>query len=124
MNSIWEHGRRNTEALLSAFPEPGEFGRFYLHRDHLSSLMGQQFPGLTVDMKADSFNDGVIMINLKRWRELGVSASLQWLMRQHAESAEGLWKYGTQPIMMLLGTAFGWMRLPANACYGDLGFRM
>jgi len=124
MNSIWDQGARSAdEALLSAFPEPGRFGRFYLEKDRLSQLISERSQGVSVDMEADSFNDGVIMINLKRWRDLGVSASLKWLMRQHVASTDGLWKYGTQPIMMLLGTAFGWKRLPANQCYGDLGFR-
>jgi lipopolysaccharide biosynthesis glycosyltransferase len=123
IDSLWAQSQQST-ALVAAFPEPERFGRFYLQEEHLSQLLHRQFAGIHVDMEADSFNDGVIFINLKRWRETFVRKDLTWLMNQHGSSEIGLWKYGTQPIMMLLGTVFGWSRLPATHCYGDLGFRV
>jgi len=123
MDAIWEQSKQSS-ALVSAFMEPERFGRFYLQENVLQQLMKERFQGLQLDMEADSFNDGVIVINLKRWRESMVKEALQWLMERHATSQIGLWKYGTQPIMMLLGTAYGWERLPTSHCYGDLGFRI
>jgi lipopolysaccharide biosynthesis glycosyltransferase len=124
MDNIWEQSRRSA-SLVSAFTEPERFGRFYLQENVLKSIMEERFNGLQLDMDSnDSFNDGVIVINLKRWRESGVREALLWLMTQHGSSEMGLWKYGTQPIMMLLGSAYGWDRLPSSHCYGDLGFRL
>lgn len=123
MQDIWAQSKRSS-ALVSAFTEPERFGRFYLQEDALKQLMSQRFAGLQLDMDADSFNDGVIAINLKQWRSSRVREALLWLMMQHGNSQTGLWKYGTQPIMMLLGSAFGWDRLPSANCYGDLGFRI
>lgn len=122
MDAIWEQSKRSS-TLVSAFTEPERFGRFYLQEDSLKRIMEERFEGLHLDMEADSFNDGVIVINLKRWRESRVREALLWLMAQHGSSQTGLWKYGTQPIMMLLGTAYGYQRLPSSHCYGDLGFR-
>lgn len=123
MDGIWEQSKRSS-ALVSAFTEPERFGRFYLQEDFLQRIMEERFEGLRLDMEADSFNDGVIVINLKRWRDSGAREALLWLMAQHGTSQNGLWKYGTQPIMMLLGTAYGYQRLPSSHCYGDLGFRI
>jgi lipopolysaccharide biosynthesis glycosyltransferase len=122
MDSIWSESMRSS-SLVSAFTEPERFGRFYLQEEALKQLMENRFQGLELNMDADSFNDGVIVINLKRWRESGAREALLWLMAQHGTSETGLWKYGTQPIMMLLGTAYGYQRLPSHHCYGDLGFR-
>merc|ERR1719198_2764778 len=121
MDIIWNSAKRSS-SLVSAFTEPERFGRFYLQEDLLKNLLEDRFK-VDYDMDADSFNDGVIVINLKRWREERVQEALLWLMQQHGDSPTGLWKYGTQPIMMLLGTAYGYQRLPSHHCYGDLGFR-
>lgn len=122
MGPIWSQFRRS-DTLVTAFVEPVRFGRFYLQQDAVVDLLKGRFPGLRVDMEAESFNDGVIGVNLKNWRERNVQDVLLWLMQEHSRSETGLWKYGTQPIMMLLGTVFGWERLPGSHCYGDLGFR-
>jgi lipopolysaccharide biosynthesis glycosyltransferase len=121
ISQIWTHSKQSS-ALVSAFPEPVRFGRFYLQEDSLMQLMRNQFVGLNMSMDADSFNDGVIFINLKQWRQRDVKRDLIWLMTQHSRSETGLWKYGTQPIMMLLGSVHGWSRLKPEHCYGDLGF--
>lgn len=121
INSIWTQSIQSS-ALVSAFPEPVRFGRFYLQENLLMQLMNEQFDGLNMSMDADSFNDGVIFINLKQWRQRSVRNDLLWLMTQHSRSQTGLWKYGTQPIMMLLGSVHGWSRLKPEHCYGDLGF--
>jgi len=123
MDRIWEQSKRSS-TLVSAFTEPVRFGRFYLQEVLLQQLMRERFEGVELDMDADSFNDGVIVINLKHWRDSRVGEALLWLMDRHSTSQTGLWKYGTQPIMMLLGTAYGWERLPSSHCYGDLGFRV
>jgi len=123
MDTIWNDSKRSS-SLVSAFTEPERFGRFYLQEESLTRLMGERFSGLQLDMEADSFNDGVIVINLKRWRDSKVQEALLWLLAQHGSSETGLWKYGTQPIMMLLGTAYGYDRLASAHCYGDLGFRV
>lgn len=122
MRPIWDRTRRS-DALVAAFVEPVRFGRFYLQEEKLAKMIESRFPGLHVDMEAESFNDGVIGINLGLWRQHGVQNVLLWLMREHSRSDTGLWKYGTQPIMMLMGTMFGWDRLSASHCYGDLGFK-
>jgi len=123
MDAIWEQSK-SSSALVSAFTEPVRFGRFYLQENHLKQLMEQRFENLRLDMDTDSFNDGVIVLNLKQWRDSKVREALLWLMTQHSTSETGLWKYGTQPIMMLLGTAYSYQRLSASLCYGDLGFRI
>lgn len=123
MDAVWERSKRSS-TLVSAFTEPERFGRFYLQEALLRQLLEERFEGLQLDMEGDSFNDGVIVINLKRWRDSGVREALLWLMERHGSSQLGLWKYGTQPIMMLLGSAYGWERLPSSHSYGDLGFRI
>jgi len=123
MDNLWAQSR-NSSALVAAFTEPVRFGRFYLQEDLLKRLMEERFEGVQLAMNGDSFNDGVIVINLKRWRDSKVGEALLWLMKQHGSSQQGLWKYGTQPIMMLLGTAYGYKRLPSAECYGDLGFNI
>mmetsp|Transcript_47591 Transcript_47591/g.136881 ORF Transcript_47591/g.136881 Transcript_47591/m.136881 type:complete len:369 (-) Transcript_47591:168-1274(-) len=111
------------DALLSAFAEPQRFGRFYLDEGGVARLMESRFDGLQLDLEAESFNDGVISINLKRWRAVGATKALTWLMSAHRSTEPGLWKYGTQPVMMLLGSAFGWRQLDETWYHGDLGFR-
>jgi len=114
---------RHPGALLSAFSEPQRFGRFYLDEGAVTRLMETGFPGLRLDTEAESFNDGVISINLQRWREVDATKTFAWLMSQHHAAEPGLWKYGTQPAMMLLGVAYGWERLEGQWYHGDLGFR-
>lgn len=123
MDGIWQQSMKSS-ALVSAFTEPGRFGRFYLQEDLVKRLIEERFEGVRLAMEGDSFNDGVIVINLKRWRESNAREALLWLMSEHGSSQTGLWKYGTQPIMMLLGTAYGYDRLASAHCYGDLGFRV
>jgi lipopolysaccharide biosynthesis glycosyltransferase len=123
MDGIWQQSMKSS-ALVSAFAEPGRFGRFYLQEDLVRRLIEERFEGVRLAMEGDSFNDGVIVINLKRWRESNAREALLWLMSQHGSSQTGLWKYGTQPIMMLLGTAYGYERLQSSLCYGDLGFEI
>lgn len=123
VGAVWEQSSKS-KSLVSAFTEPERFGRFYIQPDFLKKLMEDRFQGLNLAMEGDSFNDGVIVINLKRWRESKAQEALLWLMAHHSSSDKGLWKYGTQPIMMLLGSAYGYDRLPSSHCYGDLGFKV
>merc|ERR1712000_364373 len=43
-------------------------------------------------------------------------------MRKHKEADPALWKFGTQPIMMLVGSG-RWQQLPGELYLGDLGFK-
>jgi len=121
MDDVWRASMRNPHTLVSAFVEPVRFGRFYIHPEEMVRLMDQHFTS-HLDLEGDSFNDGVIVINLARWRESEAGPGLMWLLEQHRKADPGLWKYGTQPIMMLLGNAFGWNQLEGKSYYGDLGF--
>merc|ERR1719271_669662 len=42
MNGIWELSKKSS-ALVSAFSEPGRFGRFYLQEELLKRLMEERF---------------------------------------------------------------------------------
>jgi len=123
MDDLWKAASASSSSLLVAFAEPGRFGRFYLDGGLVKRLMEGRFSGLSLDMEGESFNDGVIAINLHRWRDVGAQQVVTWLMEQHQVAKPGLWKYGTQPLTMLLGAAFGWSRLDPAAYCGDLGFK-
>lgn len=122
MDGIWQESKANRRHLLSAFVEPVRFGRFYLDEDAIKQVMARRFPDLGVDLDADGFNDGVVVLDLRQWRELDAKLALSWLMGEHRSASSGLWKYGTQPLMMLLGSAYGWQRLSPHLYVGDLGF--
>mmetsp|Transcript_48972 Transcript_48972/g.124746 ORF Transcript_48972/g.124746 Transcript_48972/m.124746 type:complete len:170 (-) Transcript_48972:110-619(-) len=126
MDDLWEAAGAafaDGGGLFSAFAEPGRFGRFYLDEGAVKRLMQKRFQGLPeIDMEGESFNDGVIAIDLQRWRDVGAAQAVAGLMRAHREAEPGLWKYGTQPLTMLLGAAYGWSRLDPGAYCGDLGF--
>eukprot|EP00747_Dinoflagellata_sp_TGD_P023887 gnl/TRDRNA2_/TRDRNA2_130154_c1_seq1.p1 gnl/TRDRNA2_/TRDRNA2_130154_c1~~gnl/TRDRNA2_/TRDRNA2_130154_c1_seq1.p1 ORF type:complete len:654 (+),score=109.61 gnl/TRDRNA2_/TRDRNA2_130154_c1_seq1:159-1964(+) len=107
--------------LMAAFVEHVPLGRFYFSERTVASLWQQRY-GKTLDTSAVSFNDGAIVLDLERWRELGVKDEVRWWMQQHRAADPALWKFGTQPIMLLLG--YGrWLQLPIEWYMGDLGFK-
>lgn len=125
MDVLWKaFSSSSSRSLMSAFAESGRFGRFYLDEGVVQDLMASRFPELRLNMEGESFNDGVVGIDLQRWRDLGAKQVVDWLMTEHRATNPGLWKYGTQPLTMLLGSAFGWSRLEPAAYCGDLGFRL
>jgi len=113
----------DANSLMSAFVEDVRFGRFYLDPRRILKLMALHFHADNIDLEGVSFNDGVLGVNLEKWRTLQVGSDLEWLMMQHHAAQPGLWKYGTQPIMMLLGVAYGWQQLDSKRYCGDLGFK-
>jgi hypothetical protein len=53
---------------------------------------------------------------------MGITKEVLWWMRKHKEADPALWKFGTQPIFLLLGHG-RWQQLPGEWYLGDLGFR-
>merc|ERR1719265_453513 len=97
-------------------------GRFYFDQDIVRNLWRIRYAG-DLQVEANSFNDGVIVIDLAQWRKRDVGSDVRWWMQKHREADPALWKFGTQPIFLLLG--FGrWQQLPEELYLGDLGFRL
>ena len=108
--------------IMSSFVEQARFGRFYMHPQELSALMEMRF-NTTLQLEGQSFNDGVIFLDLEQWRARKVKTGLTFLQAEHLRADPGHWKYGTQPMMMLLGAGYGWRPLDVSAYCGDLGFQ-
>lgn len=111
------------EVFLAAFEEEAPLGRFYFGGGAAVQALWQQRRGDKLDLHATSFNDGVIVVDLEKWRRLKVTEEVEWWMQQHKAADPALWKFGTQPIMLLLGAGGRWQRLPGEWYMGDLGFR-
>lgn len=122
---LWQRafaeGSVGQEVFLAAFAEPAPVDRFYFSREAVSSFWKERH-GADFDFSSASFNDGAIVIDLRKWRELRVSEEVEWWMHQHQAADPGLWKFGTQPIMILVG-AKHWHELPPEWYLGDLGFQ-
>ena len=59
-------------------------------------------------------------MDLARWEALNLTAEATWWMEKHAESAEGLWALGSQPVMHLI--LYGrWAALPDSWNLDGLG---
>jgi hypothetical protein len=52
--------------------------------------------GAPLRTEQPTFNAGVLLIDLERWRAQNLTAEAAWWMRQHAASADGLWALGSQ----------------------------
>jgi len=111
----------DSETFVAAFVEHVPLGRFYFNQDNVQSLWTQRYQR-NLDMSADSFNDGAIVIDLSKWRKFRVTEDVQWWMQKHKEADPALWKFGTQPIMLLVVGA-RWQQLPSEWYLGDLGFK-
>jgi len=57
-----------------------------------------------IDFKKDSFNAGMLVINLNKWREEKIQDKLEHWMLLHKNNVykEGLFTYGTQPLLNLV----------------------
>lgn len=108
-------------AFLAAFAEDVPLKRFYFSKETVASLWKQRH-GQELDFSAASFNDGVIIMDLRKWRILRVTEEVEWWMQLHKAADPALWKFGTQPIMLLVGSG-RWQQLPKEWYVGDLGFR-
>ena len=62
------------------------------------------FPNNTrlVDIKEDNFNAGMFLTSLNAWRQHDIETQFQQWMLRHKEHPEGLFSYGTQPLMNLV----------------------
>ncbi len=62
------------------------------------------FPANTnlVDIREDNFNAGLFITSLNAWRVNAIEAKFQEWMLKHKESEDGLFTYGTQPLMNLV----------------------
>lgn len=55
-----------------------------------------------IDQNEDNFNAGLFITSLNAWRREGIEEQfLDWMLK-HKESKDGLFKYGTQPLMNLV----------------------
>jgi len=77
---------------------------------------------MPLNFEGASFNDGFIIIDLAKWRSLNVTDEVRWWIQQHKMTDPALWKFGTQPITLLIGSG-RWQQLPPGLYVGDLGFR-
>jgi len=52
--------------------------------------------GTPLRAEQPTFNAGVLLVDLERWRAQNLTAEAAWWMRQHALAPEGLWALGSQ----------------------------
>jgi hypothetical protein len=116
-------GKHDERPVIAAFVEPAPFGRFYFDRKAVGSLWKERHTSTDAQLhfEGPSFNDGAVVLDLALWRNLDLSKEVQWWMEKHQQADPGLWKFGTQPIMLLV-THQRWQRLPEEWYAGDLGF--
>jgi hypothetical protein len=109
--------------VIAAFVEPAPFGRFYFDKEAVANFWNERNKesGTKLDFQGTSFNDGAIVLDLALWRHLDLTKDVLWWMQKHQHADPGLWKFGTQPIMLLV-THDRWQRLPEEWYAGDLGF--
>lgn len=128
LRALWDTAlpasSKNSKAdVIAAFVEPAPFGRFYFDKEAVANLWNER--NKEVDAKlhfeGTSFNDGAVVLDLALWRKLDLSKDVQWWMEKHQQADPGLWKFGTQPIMLLV-THGRWQKLPEEWYAGDLGF--
>jgi lipopolysaccharide biosynthesis glycosyltransferase len=55
-----------------------------------------------IDHSEDNFNAGLFITSLEAWRREGIEQQFQDWMIKHKESKDGLFTYGTQPLMNLV----------------------
>jgi len=115
--------KHDQRPVIAAFVEPAPFGRFYFDKEAVGSLWKERNKAKDAELhfEGTSFNDGAVVLDLALWRKLDLSKEVQWWMDKHQQADPGLWKFGTQPIMLLV-THGRWQKLPEEWYAGDLGF--
>lgn len=76
--------------------------------------------GSPLEPELPTFNAGVLLIDLQRWRRQNLTADSAWWMAQHAAAADGLWALGSQPPLHL-ALHKRWAALPASWNLDGLG---
>lgn len=115
IQTLWDISLSNDE-LLAAVPRrsPSYGGSF---KNTTQELFKERY-GITMKGKSPTFNAGVFVMNLRRWRDDRiVDEALYWM---EAGRKEHLWNLGTQPIM-LLALYEKWQHLPRTWNHFGLG---
>lgn len=76
--------------------------------------------GAPLQPEKPTFNAGVLLIDLARWRQQNLTAEAEWWMAQHAAAPDGLWALGSQPPLHL-ALHGRWAALPPSWNLDGLG---
>lgn len=88
---------------VGAVPRREAHFRISRYQAKCSGLFAERYPDRAFDPSAETFNAGVVVIDLAEWRRLGLSGEALWWMDRHAADVHGgLWHLGSQPILHLM----------------------
>lgn len=76
--------------------------------------------GAPLQPENPTFNAGVLLIDLTRWRQQNLTAEAEWWMARHAAAPDGLWALGSQPPLHL-ALHGRWAALPPSWNLDGLG---
>ena len=108
---------------LAAVPRPEAHFRYSRYAKKCAALFAARHNGReTLNVSAQTFNAGVALIDLRRWRAANLTSEAAWWMDQHkkASGTTGLWALGSQPVMHLIMHG-RWAPLPPSWNFDGLG---
>ena len=99
--------------LVAAVPRDEPHFRYSRYAKKCGGLYAARYPGEVLNSSAPSFNAGLMLVDLDRWRAANRTREAEWWMAEHAASDDGLWALGSQPVLHLILHG-RWAPLPAR----------
>jgi lipopolysaccharide biosynthesis glycosyltransferase len=89
---------------VAAVPRHEVHFRYKRYERRCSSVYKVRYPHRPpLNPASETFNAGVMVINLHAWQQLNLTSEAIWWMEQHkADPNGGLWHLGSQPILHLM----------------------
>ena len=87
---------------VAAVPRSEAHFRYSRYAKRCDELYASRHGGNRLNTSAPTFNAGVALVDLRRWAALDLTAEAEWWLARHADSADGLWALGSQPVMHLI----------------------
>jgi lipopolysaccharide biosynthesis glycosyltransferase len=95
---------------VAAVPRAEAHFRYSRYAKTCSDLFATRH-GRRLNGSLPTFNAGVLLVDLSRWRSLQLTQDAEWWLAQHRASPSGLWSLGSQPALHLV--LYGrWATLP------------
>jgi lipopolysaccharide biosynthesis glycosyltransferase len=95
----------------AAVPRSEVHFRYKRYARCCASIYAKRYAGKRLDESAPTFNAGVLLMDLRIWERLNLTADIEWWMAQHKAAEKGLWQLGSQPVLHLILHG-RWAKLP------------
>ncbi|KAL6067722.1 Pectate lyase [Balamuthia mandrillaris] len=121
LRELWHTSMKGKDTSLAAVPQANKPLRSAVNNARVKELFKSRYGKKRYDSEEATYNAGVFMADLEKWRRRKVEEEFLWWIEQRNKE-EDLWMFATQPLLIVVFHG-QWQQLGQEWNVIDLGWR-